>query len=165
MTLPLDLLILVLTWHPFPGFAGVVIGLLIFTGIGVTSFLTKYDDFYNLDPKNVPGAFEPLLIKYLRAAEFVIGLATGSIVLLVGSSALHAQGGKLPWFYASPLILLACSVISGVIFIVWLINSYENHQHGNPHTKWKYITSETLGFGSLICFGVGYFVLIIAVTR
>ena len=87
------------------------------------AFVSKKHPAYNLDPRGVEGAFEPLLTKYLRAAEFVIGLATGSIVLLVGSSALHGRGG-LPWFYASPLLLLAFCVLYGILFMVWLILSY-----------------------------------------
>ena len=152
-------------WHPFPGFTGVVLGPLIFAAVFAACYLTKQHESYNLDPKHVPGAFEPLLAKYIRAAEFIIGLATGSIVLLVGSSALHAQGGRLPWFYATPLLLLGWSVILGAAFIVWLIQSYENYQHENPHTKMVYSLSETLGFSSLICFCLGYILLIFLVTR
>jgi hypothetical protein len=103
-------------WHPFPGFSGAVIGPMIVAGVWTASYFTKQFESYNLDPNGVPGTFEPLLAKYIRAAEFIIGLATGSIVLLVGSSALHAQGGRLPWFYASPLLLLGWSVILGVAF-------------------------------------------------
>jgi hypothetical protein len=82
------------------------------------------------------------------ASEYIIGLATGSIVLLVGSSALHGQSGRLPWFYASPLLLLAFCVIYGVAFMVWLIYNYEERQHGNPHTRFAYAFSLTLGFFS-----------------
>jgi hypothetical protein len=152
-------------WHPFPGFSGLVGGGLVFTAIGAVSFLTKEFETYDIDPQGKPGAFEPILAKYIKAAELVIGLATGSIVLLVGSSALHSQAGRLPWFYASPLILLAWSVISGVVFIVWVVHRYEGYQHGEKHTKLRYTISETLGFGSLICFGLGYFMLIFVVTH
>jgi hypothetical protein len=62
--------------------------------------------FY-LDSKGKPGGFEPFLTKYLRLGELIVGLATGSIVLLIGSSALHGQSGILPWYYTSPLLLLA----------------------------------------------------------
>jgi hypothetical protein len=114
--------------------------------------------------EGVKDTFEPFLAKYIRVAEFLIGLATGSIVLLVGSSALHGQGGHLPWFYASPLLLLAWCVVWGIGFMVWLIFNYEHHQHGNPHTRPRYALSETLGFSSLICFVVGYVWLIFRVT-
>jgi hypothetical protein len=152
-------------WHPFPGFVGVIIGPLVAAAVFAASYFTKKHSAYNLDPLGKSGGFEPLLSKYIRAAEFVIGLATGSIVLLVGSSALHAQGGRLPWFYASPLLVLGWCVVFGVGFIVWLIHSYEEYQHGNPHTKLIYTISETLGFGSLACFCLGYIILVFIVTR
>jgi hypothetical protein len=151
--------------HLFPGFTGVVLGPLILAGIAIVSYLTKKYESYNLDPRGVAGAFEPLLAKYIRAAEFVIGLASGSIVLLVGSSFLHSQGGRLPWFFASPLLVLMWSVVYGVAFIVWLIHSYEEYQHENPHTKLVYTISETLGFSSLACFCLGYVLLIFLITR
>ena len=120
---------------------------------------------YNIDPQGKPGAFEPLLQKYLRLGEFMIGLATGSIVLLVGSSVLHGKDGHLPWFYASPLLILAGSVVAGLSFMAWLILSYEEAQHGNPHTPKGYTLSETLAFSSLAFFCIGYVWLIVVVTR
>ena len=152
-------------FHPFAGFSGVVLGGSVFAAIGSLLYFTKEHEFYDLDPKGTPGAFEPFLARYLRLAEFLIGLATGSIVLLVGSSALHGQSGHLPWVYASPLLLLSWCVPYGVVFMVWLILHYEGHQHGDPHTRLAYTLSETLGFSSLICFAFGYAWLIIAVTR
>jgi hypothetical protein len=151
-------------WHPFPGFSGALLGPILFAAIGIASYRTKKHTSYNLDPQGVKGTFEPFLVKYIRLSEFIIGLATGSIVLLVGSSALHGQGGHLPWFYASPLITLGWCVLYGVGFMVWLIYNYEEHQHGNPHTKLGYALSETLGFSSLACFCVGYFWLVVQVT-
>jgi hypothetical protein len=52
--------------------------------------------------------------------------STGSIVLLVGSSAFHGQGGRLPWFFASPLLLLSASVLFGLLFMAWMILNYED---------------------------------------
>ena len=152
-------------FHPFPGVSGFALGGVLFLAIGALSYSTKKDVPYNLDPQGKAGAFEPFLAKYLRLAEFMIGLATGSIVLLVGSSAFHGQAGRLPWFYASPLLLLSWCVIFGIGFMVWLIFNYEEHQHGTPHTRLAYSLSETLGFSSVACFCVGYVWLIIAVTR
>ena len=65
-------------WHPFPGFSGTVLGALIFAGRYLLFYFTKKFEIYNLDPQNRPLAFEPFLARYLRASEFVIGLATGS---------------------------------------------------------------------------------------
>jgi hypothetical protein len=126
---------------------------------------TKKFEAYNLDPQGAPGAFEPLLQKYIRLAEFVVGLASGSIVLLVGSSVFHGQGGKLPWVYASPLLVLAASVLTGLLFMAQEILSYEENQHGNPHTAKEYALSETLGFSCLLFFVIGYAWLIVGVTR
>jgi hypothetical protein len=151
--------------HPFAGFTGVVLGPMILGSIVSVLYRSKKFKVYDLDPKGKPGAFEPLLAKYIRAAEFVIGLASGSIVLLVGSSFLHKPRGHLPWIFASPLLLLGWSVVCGVFFIVWLIFSYEEYQHGNPHTDKVYTISETLGFGSLACFCLGYVLLIFLITR
>ncbi len=119
---------------------------------------------YNLDPQGRPGAFEPLLQKYLHLAEFTIGLATGSIVLIVGASFLHGKDGRLPWFYANPLLTLAGSVLAGIVFMAFLILSYEEVQHGNPHTAFAYAAIQTAGFTSLLLFIVGYVWLIVAVT-
>ena len=51
----------------------------------------------------------------------------------------------LPWFYASPLLLLGLCVLYGVFFMVWLIYGYEMYQHDNIHTRFRYALSETLG--------------------
>jgi hypothetical protein len=152
-------------FHPLAGFSGMILGPLIFIGVGSISYFTKQHKSYNLDPQGTANAFEPFLTKYLRVAEFIIGLATGSIVLLVGSSALHGQSGHLPWTYATPLLLLCWCVLFGLVFMVWLILQYEGYQHGDEHSDWAYALSETLGFSSLLCFACGYAWLIIVVTR
>jgi hypothetical protein len=151
-------------FHIPAGSGGLATGLLLGVAIGAFNYLRLEKGPFNLDPLGERGAFEPFLAKYLRAAEFIITIATGSIVLLVGSSTLHGQGGKLPWTYASPLMLLACCVLYGVIFIVWQILNYEEYRHGNPHTRFGYALSLTLGFGALACFGIGYIWLIFSVT-
>ena len=117
-----------------------------------------------MDPEEKVGTFEPFLARYIRAAEFIVGLATGSIVLLVGSSALHGQGGHLPWFYASPLLLLALCVAYGIAFMVWLSYCYENYRQGHPYTRLAYNLNVSLGFSALACFIVGYLWLILRVA-
>jgi hypothetical protein len=150
--------------HLFAGFSGLLVGGLILPVVWLISYHLKVHAAFNMDPQGTPGAFEPLLAKYIRATEFVVGLATGTIVLLVGSSALH-NSGRLPWIFATPLILLAYAVIYGILFMILLILNYENVQHGNAHTRFEYSRSEALGFGSLICFCLGYFWLILTITR
>jgi hypothetical protein len=152
--------------HLFPGFSGIATVVIIPTTIWIVRYVPRRKNVaYNLDPQGKPGAFDPLLQKYLRLGEFMIGLATGSIVLLVGSSVLHGKDGHLPWFYASPLLILAASVVGGVSFMAWLIISYEEVQHGNPHPSKAYSFSETLGFSSLLFFCIGYVWLIVVVAR
>jgi hypothetical protein len=150
--------------HIPPGIGGLLVGFGVFIGIATYANLRIAPGEFHMDPKGEPRAFEPFLARYIRAGEFIIGLATGSIVLLVGSSALHGQGGRLPWFYASPLLLLALCVVYGIAFIVWLIYKYESNQHGEAYTRFAYILSLTFGFSALVCFIVGYVWLIFCVT-
>jgi hypothetical protein len=151
--------------HFFPGFSGSLTAALILLIAWVASYFGKKYASYDLDPGGVKGTFEPILARYLRIAEFIVGIDTGSIVLIVGSSALHGQSGHLPWVYASPLILLGCSVVYAVIFMACLIMNDENVRHGNPHTRARYALSETFGFSSLGCFCAGYIFLVVLVTR
>jgi hypothetical protein len=130
--------------HVFPGLRGMVVGALIPIALWCICFFTKANANYNLDPNGKLGAFEPFLAKYLKIAEITIGLATGSIVLLVGSSALNGKGGHLPWFYASPLYLLAFSVFYGIAFSAWMTFHYEMYQHDHKHSRKQYAFSETL---------------------
>src|SRR5580704_14154017 len=102
--------------HVPPGTAGFCVGLGIFF---IVKFLahkrTPKNGLFTFEPQGVSGGFEPRLTNYVRAVEYLLGLATGSIVLLVGSSAIHPNG-KLPWAFASPLILLGFCVVYGVLF-------------------------------------------------
>jgi hypothetical protein len=152
-------------WHLHPGVGGLLIGIAVFLAIGLPVYLTLRPGPFNLDPQGTPGAFEPFLTKYLRMGEFIVGLAAGSIVLLLGSSALHSKSGSLPWFYASPLMLLGCCVVYGIAFMVWLIYHYEDFRHGAMHTRLAYAFNLTLGFSALACFVLGYGWLIFRVAR
>ncbi len=141
-----------------------LVGLAIFLAIGSSAYLTRERGPFDLDPQGKLGAFEPFLAKYIRVTEFIIGLATGPIVFLIGSSALQGQGGRLPWFFASPLLLLTICVVYGISFMVWLTYRYEEYQRGASHTRFAYSLSLTLGFSSLACFSVGYIWLILRVA-
>jgi hypothetical protein len=103
--------------------------------------------------------------RYIRLAEFMIGAATGSIVLIIGSSAFHGQGGRLPWFYASPLVLIAARVVYGICFMACQILIHEEVLHGNPHSAAQYALNQTLGFSSLICFIDGSLWLVFSATN
>ena len=149
----------------FAGFWGLATAIIVLVILGAVRYSIKKFPAYNLDPQGKPGAFEPLLQKYLHLAEYTIGLATGSIVLLIGSSILHGKDGHLPSFYAAPLFVLAASVVTGISFMVSLIVNYEEVQHGNPHTAKAYAFIETCGYSSLALFVIGYGWLIFVVTR
>jgi uncharacterized membrane protein YccC len=152
-------------WHPFPGFSGAVTSAAICAVLGVYLRLTKKHKTYNLGPDGNPREYEPIMNRYIRLAEFMIGAASGSIVLVVGSSALHGNGGRLAWFYASPLLLIAASVVYGIAFMACQILTCEDVLHGNPHTANSYALNETLGFSALLCFVIGYIWLVIATTN
>jgi hypothetical protein len=122
------------------------------------------DGSFTFEPQEQPNSFEPRLANYVRAVEFLLGIATGSIVLLVGSSALHANG-MVPWVFASPLIVLGFCVVYGVLFMALLIYHYEQflHHHHN-YTRTRYVRTVGLGFSTLCCFCLGYFWLVCSVA-
>jgi len=151
--------------HFFPGFSGTACTILIGVIVWLNRKRSKQFEYYNLGPGGDPKAYEPILVRYVRFAEFLIGLATGSIVLIVGSSALHGQAGHLPWFYASPLLLIGGSVIYGLLFMASQLVTMEEGLHGNRHTAFSYALNETLGYSSLLCFLSGYIWLVFAVTN
>ncbi len=152
-------------WHPFPGFSGCVVSLGVVCAMWFFRRAVKKYPTYNLGPGGDPRAYEPIMSRYIRLAEFMIGAASGSIVLFVGTSALHGGGGKLAWFYASPLLLIAASVVYGIAFMACQVLTFEEALHGNPHTANNYALNETLGFSALICFVLGYIWLVIAATN
>jgi hypothetical protein len=120
---------------------------------------------FNFEPPGEKAAFEKLLANYLDIAKVVIGLASGSIVLLVGSASFRLTG-FLPASFASPLCLLALSILCAVFFMVFEMINYEDYRHRTRHyTRFKYSRNLGLGFGGLLSFCVGYMWLIIIVTR
>jgi hypothetical protein len=148
--------------HLFPGFSGLLTGIGIFLGLMLfISSLTPAGAF-TFEPQNRPGAFEARLATYMRAGEFIVGIATGSIVLLVGASGLHSTG-HLPWRYASPLVLLTFTVIYGVLFMALLAYNYEMFLHGNAYTRFRYVRNQSLGFSALACFCAGYAWLVVSI--
>ena len=117
----------------------------------------KEGSSYTFEPDGRPGSFEPVIARYTKLAEVIIGLATGSIVLLVGTNGLrNGVNTKLPSPYGSPLVLLAMSVVFAVTFISLCSYTYEEWQHHKNYTHYKYRLNVALGFASLFCFGIGY---------
>jgi hypothetical protein len=150
--------------HIPPGSSGFCVGLgLFFVVKYVASKRTPQEGPFTFEPRGVAGSFEPRLANYVRAVEYLLGLATGSIVLLVGSSAIHPNG-TLPWVFASPLILLGFCVVYGVLFMVLLIYNYEEFLHHDNYSRARYVRSQGLGFSALVCFCLGYLWLVCSVA-
>jgi hypothetical protein len=149
----------------FSRFGGLVAGLAILAITWLIVLWKTKGSSFDFDAQGREGAFEKLLPSYLRLMEFVLGLAAGSIVLLVGSSAFR-QTVRLPRPFASPLFLLALSIIYGVFFMAWEITNYEAYRHhpGQSYTRFKYTRNQAFGYGSLFCFCLGYLWLIFIVT-
>jgi hypothetical protein len=148
--------------HKFPGIGGVCFGVIIPIGLWLLFYFTKSKQTYSFDLEGKPGSFEPYMAKYLKMAEILIGLASGSIVLLVGSLSIRGQSGSLSPDYASSLFLFVFTVLYGLIYSVWIVRRYEDSQHDGGLTRNSYALCETLGFSALLCFVGGYVWLIVS---
>jgi hypothetical protein len=151
----------------FSGIWGITAGLLIFLITWLIVCLRTEGASFIFDVQGEPGTFEKLLAIYIDLAKFVLGLAAGSIALIVGLSA-SRSGGRLPESFAAPLFLLGLSIICGILFMVFLVLNYEHYRHhGNTasYTRFKYTRNQALGFGGLSCFCAGYVWLIVIATR
>jgi hypothetical protein len=151
----------------YPGFYGLVVGVLVFPALWWVIWAVLPPGPFNMDIRGEKGSFVPLLTMYVDIAKFVIGLASGSIALLVGSVTFRATGTPGPRLssFASPLFLLALSIVWGVCFMPFLALDYEAYRHEEkPYTRIKYARNQAFGFGCLICFALGYLWLIFTVA-
>ena len=136
----------------FSGFYGILVGIGMLCVTWLLAWLVLKGNDFDFDTQGEKGSFQPLLSNYLDIAKFVLGIASGSIVLLVGSTAFHS-GGRLPSSFASPLFLLALSILYGVFFMVLMMIGYEAYRHKTkPYTRFKYSRNLALGFSCLLCF-------------
>ena len=154
----------------FPGFPGVATAVGLFALIWLIVYLKSRAQPVVFDPGGKHGEFgQRLLPMYLDITKYVLGLAAGSIVLLVGSLNFNQSNAHALRSFASPLFLVAISIIYGVLFMVLLALNYEYHLHhpNDPrsYTLFKYTRNQSLGFGSLICFCISYVWLVAAATR
>jgi hypothetical protein len=144
--------------------AGVAVAVGILT-LSVTLETIDSNGAYTFENGTPPQSFEPRLVGYIKTTETLIGLATGSIVLLAGSSVLRS-GGKLPWLYASPMVLMGFSVIYGVFFMALLNFFYEGFlQNRESYAPWKYRLVNITGFSALFTFAIGYIWLAFVVAN
>lgn len=151
-------------FHPFAGFGGTVVAVLLpITAIAV-GYAVNAGDAYTFEPRGL-GSFEPRLANYVHLTEYVITLATGSLALAAGSS-VFKKGAALDWRFASPLVLLGASVIYGVCFIAFMIFFYEGFLHNaQSYTRLRYNLNNTFGFSCLFAFAIGYAWLAVVITH
>jgi hypothetical protein len=153
----------------FPGFPGVATAVGLFALIWLIIYLKSKGEPVVFDPGGKHGEFgKRLLPMYLDITKFVLGLAAGSIVLLVGSLNFTQSNARSLKAFASPLFLVAMSIIYGVLFMIFLVLNYENHRNhpdANSYTRFKYTRNQAFGFSALACFCLGYTWLVVAASR
>jgi len=154
----------------FPGFPGVATAVGLFAAIWLIVYLRTRGQPVVFDPESKHGEFgKRLLPMYLDITKYILGLAAGSIVLLVGSLNFNQSGGHSLRPFASPLFMVAMSIIYGVLFMVLLALNYEYHLHhpNDPRSykRWEYTRNQSLAFGALLCFCISYIWLIVAATE
>jgi len=137
--------------------------LFLWCGRGARSFYFDPQDYAyyekdNLGQRKLPIAavnkastFAPLLEGYIGVAKLVITLAAASIAF--GGS----QSSRRGIFVAK--VMLAFSILYGVMFTALLQFFYDDYtQDVNSYVPWRYALIQALGFSTLICFVMGYFV-------
>jgi hypothetical protein len=151
-------------WLHFSGFYGIVVGIVVLGALWLLIWIKLNGTEFHFDAQGKEGSFESVLSNYLDLAKFVLGLASGSIVLLVGSATFRDKGYLLTSF-AAPLYLLALSIIYGIVFMSFIVLNYEGYRHKTqPYTRFRYSRNMAFGFGCLSCFAIGYAWLIVIVT-
>src|ERR1700675_3139038 len=118
----------------FPGSPGVATAMGLFAFVWLIIYLRSKGQPVVFDPEGRHGEFgKRLLPMYLDITKFVLGLAAGSIVLLVGSLNFNQSSGRSLRPFASPLFLVAMSIIYGVLVMTMLALNYEYHLHDPIH--------------------------------
>jgi len=142
------------------GTSGLIAAATVFIVAWTISYKTTPRGSFEMEPRG-PGSFEPHFSNYVSTTKLIISLAAGSIILMVSYlEVLAKQGADRVSFtrmaVASPLVLLACSIVFGVLFMGMLARSYEGFIHGQPYTRLSYSLNVALGFSTLISFSLGY---------
>jgi hypothetical protein len=154
----------------FAGLAGIVTALGLFAVLWLIVFLRTKGSSFTFDPAGSDGEFAKTLLPiYLDITKFAAGLAAASIVFcLFGSSNFGPSSPRSLKSFASPLFVVAMSIIYGVLFMIFLVLNYENHRNhrdANSYTRFKYTRNQAFGFSALACFCLGYTWLVVAATR
>src|ERR1039458_3119321 len=102
----------------FPGLPGIATALAVFAGLWLIIYRRTKGEHFAFDPGGADGEFgKGLLPMYVDIAKFILGIAAGSIVLLVGSSSFNSQNARPLRAFAAPLFVVAMSIIYGVLFM------------------------------------------------
>lgn len=147
-------------------YMGILISLFILLSmILISSYMTKGYKYFEFDAEGQAGNFEKLLTIYLDIVKFIIGLGSGSIVLLIGTSSLR-ENSNFPSTFSTPLYIISMSILYGVLFMVFITTNYESYRHNtSQYLRYQYIRNLSLGYSCLLCFSVGYIWLIWTFTR
>jgi hypothetical protein len=153
-----------------PGFPGIATALGLFLIVWLIVWRKTKAPSFDFDPGGVEGEFGKVLLPlYLDIAKFILGIEASSIVLLVGSSNLIQQASNRSLrSIASPMFVVAMSIIYGVLFMTLLVLNYEQHRHdpaSNSYTRFRYTRNQALGFSALSCFCIGYAWLVVDATK
>ncbi len=152
-----------------PGMKGLLTAGGIFGLIWVVSAITAPRNSVEMEPRGA-GSFESHFRNYFEVAKLILSLAVGSIVLLIGYLEFLTKEGSprvaaIQAVLAPPLVLLACSVVFGAVFLGSLAERYESFTHGQPYTRFRYSLNVALGFSCLVSFSLGYVWLALGLMR
>jgi hypothetical protein len=151
------------------GWPGIASGI----GVFVVAWCVLWRTTRNKTFELTKAFLENILPMYLDIAKFIMGLAAGGIVLTIGSTTLRPSTPStspstphLPANYASPLFLLAMSMVYGIVFMPLLATNYEAFTANTwKYDRWRYVRNRTVGYSALICFCLGYGWLIWAAAQ
>lgn len=148
-----------------PGFSGLVVGICLLLALASLTWLMTMpkgrvrlrgkllaNHTFEFDVPAEKGSFASLLSTYVDLVKFILGLASGSITLLVGAATFHSTGaGHLLSPFASPLFLLALSILWGVLFMAFIVVNYEAYRHQTKlYTRFKYCRNQAFGGKTMI---------------
>jgi len=134
-------------------------------------FSLKIDHFYYFDPKHNTsppvkdaGDFEAHSQRYQDLAKLAITLSAAVVAFLINTLANEKQPiapiiSRIEW--SSPIVVgfFGFSVANLVGFMVAQSVFYEEYCHSSKHdsyVRWKYATSQCLGWTGLLAFVVGF---------
>jgi hypothetical protein len=152
----------------FAGFAGIVTALGRFAVRPLVVFLRTKGSSFTFDTGG-NGEFAKLCFRSTWRLQNWTWFGAASMVFCwFGSSNFGSSNARSLKSFASPLFLVAMSIIYGVLFVIFLVLNCENHRNhpnSNCDTRFKYPQNQAFGFSALAGFCLGYSWLVVATTR